>query len=61
MITRWSFGVVRDEALLLERLAQRRDDLARFLVIDLGKEVDVSSRQGDEAVRDHGSAPASVS
>ena len=57
---RWPIGVVGDKILLLERLAQRCDDLASFLIIDLGKEVDVFRRPGDKALHDHGTTPASA-
>ncbi len=53
----WPFGAVGDEILLLECAAQCRDDLTRFLIIDLGKEIDVFRRPADKAVHDHGSAP----
>ncbi|MBV9163964.1 MAG: hypothetical protein JO281_21000 [Pseudonocardiales bacterium] len=57
MVERRLFGVVGDEILLLECAAQCCDDLAGFVIVDLGKEVDVFRRPGDKAVHDHGSAP----
>lgn len=33
-------------------------DLAGFVIVDLGKEVDIFRRAGDKTVHDHGSAPA---
>jgi hypothetical protein len=57
---RWPFGVVGDELLLFECAAQCCGDLTGFVIVDLGKEVNVFRWAGDEAVHDHGSAPASA-
>jgi hypothetical protein len=46
---RWPIGVVSDEVLLLECLAQCCDDLTGFMIVDLGKEVDVFRRPGGQS------------
>ena len=56
VVGRWTLGVANGEALLLECLTERGGDLERFLVVDLGEQVDVFGRSGHESVRDHGSA-----
>jgi len=41
----------------MERVAQCRDNVDGFMIVDLGDELDVLRWLGDKAVRDHGSAP----
>lgn len=56
MLQRRPFGVACGELLILQRAAQCDDDTDRFLVIDLGEQVDVLGRTIDEPMSDHGSA-----
>lgn len=42
----WPFGVVGDEILLLECVPQCHGDLAGLVIVDFGKEVDISLLAG---------------
>jgi hypothetical protein len=53
----WPFGIVGGKVLIFECMAQCCSDLAGFVIVDLGKEVDIFRRAGDKTVHDHGSAP----
>jgi hypothetical protein len=49
VVKRRPFGVVGNEILLLERASQGCRDLASFVIIDLGKKVNILCRSGDKA------------
>lgn len=56
VVERPTFRIARDDPRVPKRNAKRRDDVDRFLVVDLGEQIDVLRGPRNEPMRDHGPA-----